>query len=348
MSGGDVAEQLATLADAIDLTEYEIEAYVAVIEHGELTASEIASETELPQPRVYDTVRRLADRGLVELRESRPLRVLAIDPAEAWADLQDNVAEVTEDLADRYVAPARENEGATLVKSRSSIFRYFREIIAVAEIELTIVLTPPLLDRFRDELRAAIERDVRISLIVAPAAAAPDPANFPYDAVATVARARRGVTTPVLAVADGEYSIYASQGAVQEDGNQYAAIFNRSALGFLVLGFFETVLWSTADLILRADPPARSLPRRYASLRRCIQDARDRDGRLFARVAGRDVVSGEHRQIAGAVASMRLSDNQEIATMEIDTEDGPVTVGGRVAAYEDIEAHEIELLDRPP
>ena len=85
-----------------DLGEYEVAAYLAVLDQGELTASAIADRTDIPQPRVYDTVRSLADRGLVELRESRPMKVVAIDPEEALSPAATALETLIGDLSDRY------------------------------------------------------------------------------------------------------------------------------------------------------------------------------------------------------------------------------------------------------
>ena len=80
----DLRDTLDHVGDRFNLGEYEIDAYLAVLEHGELTASDIADRTDIPQPRVYDTVRSLSDRGLVELRESRPMKIVAVDPDDAF------------------------------------------------------------------------------------------------------------------------------------------------------------------------------------------------------------------------------------------------------------------------
>ena len=58
----DLRMTLERVGERFNLGEYEINAYLAVLEHGELTASEIADRTDIPQPRVYDTVRSLSDR----------------------------------------------------------------------------------------------------------------------------------------------------------------------------------------------------------------------------------------------------------------------------------------------
>lgn len=338
----DLRVTLERVGERFNLGEYEIEAYLAVLEHGQLTASEIADRTDIPQPRVYDTVRSLSDRGLVELRESRPMQIVAIDPEDAFGNIQTSLTELVTELETRYTAPARDTEAVTLVKSRSTILRYIEEIVETAEYELVLSLTPDLLSRFYDELAAAIDRGVSIDLLVTPASQAPDPDEFDYLRVATIARARRGITTPVLAVADGDYSIYATQDALRDDRDRYGVIFNRSALGFLVSDFFGTVLWTTAETLV-ADGKRRPFPRRYASIRRAVKDIREFGGDFFASVSGRDIETGDTVVVEGKVADVTFEDTEEVASLVIETDEGRIEVGGLVAALEHVEGQEILL-----
>jgi sugar-specific transcriptional regulator TrmB len=343
----DLRDTMEWIGDRFDLGEYEIDAYLAVLGRGRLTASEIADYTDIPQPRVYDTVRSLDDRGLVELKESRPLRVIAVDPDEAFSEVQTSLTQMVEGLQSRYTAPARETEAVSLVKSRSTILRYFEEVIEDAEYELMMSVTPDLLRRFEDELSAAIDRGVGVELLVAPAHRAPDPGEFDYGRVCHVARTRRGITTPVMAVADGEYSIYATQDALRDDQDRYGVIFNRSALGFLVSGFFSTVLWTTTRETLYEDGGRPPLPRRYASIRRCVKDliarGADEGEDFYATIEGQDVATGAPRVVRGRVAAVEFEESEEVAGLIVETDEGQVTVGGQVAALEDVEAHEIRI-----
>ncbi|AEH37986.1 HTH-type sugar sensing transcriptional regulator TrmB [Halopiger xanaduensis] len=344
MAPDELRSTVERVGDRFNLGEYEIDAYLTVLEQGQLTASEIADRTEIPQPRVYDTVRSLSDRGLVELRESRPMKVVALDPAEAFDDVQNSLEQMIDELEARYTAPARDTEAVSLVKSRSTILRYLEEVITEADYELSLSLTPDLLTRFRAELEAAVQAGVSVDLIVTPAAEAPDPAEFDYESVATSARARRGITTPVVAVADGNYSVYATQDALRDDQDRYGVIFNRSALGFLVSGFFGTVLWTTAERTLGEDGSVRGFPRKYASIRRCVKDLIDEGGDFYATIEGRDVEVGGSRVVRGRILDISFEVSEEVAALTLETADGDrVTVGGRVAALEDVEAHEIHI-----
>jgi sugar-specific transcriptional regulator TrmB len=343
----DLRSTMERVGERFNLGEYEIDAYLAVLEHGQLTASEIADRTDIPQPRVYDTVRSLSDRGLVELRESRPMKIVAVDPESAFGDIETSLEELVDELTARYTAPARETEAVSLVKSRSTILRYVEEIIGEAEFELVLSLTPDLLRRFEEDLQAAVSRGVSTDLLVAPASRAPSPEEFDYQAVCTIARARRGITTPVLAVADGAYSIYATQDALRDDRDRYGVIFNRSALGFLVSGFYGTVLWSTAET-LSTDGAERPFPRRYASIRRAVKDLGELGFRgggeddLYASVSGRDIETGDPTVVEGQIVDTAFTDTEEVASMVVETPEGErVEVGGLVAALEDVEGQEI-------
>lgn len=341
MQEDDLRAGLEQVGETFDFGEYEVEAYLAVLEHGRLSATEIADRTSIPQPRVYDTVRSLAEHGFVELQESRPMKVLAVEPEEAFGEVRSSLDKLVDGLENRYTVPARDVEAVTLIKSRATILRYLREVIESAEYELLLSVTPELLSEFETTLREKRKADVTIQLIVSPAADVPSPDKYDYTEVATTARSRRGVTTPVVAVADGSFSLYATRGAMKGAEQRYGAVFNRSELGFLVSGFVSTVVWASSETLATATN--RTLPRRYASLRRCVEELRTLDGDLYAVVRGRDVLTGDPRSVEGPVVDTALDEQGSVAALSVETDEGVVDVGGRVASLEDVEAHEIRI-----
>ncbi|MCU4716922.1 HTH-type sugar sensing transcriptional regulator TrmB [Halapricum hydrolyticum] len=348
MASDDLLSSLEHIAERLDFGEYEAKAYLTILEHGELTAAEIAEYTDIPQPRVYDTVRSLSDSGLVELRESRPMKVLAIDPEEAFADYRDSLSSLVEGLNERYTKPAREAEGVSLVKSRPTMLRYLEDVIQSAEYELMVSLTPDLLERYHETLASVQSGGVAVEILLSPAAAVPSPEEFDYVDVATTVRTRRGVTTPIVAVADGEYAMYATREGIEGAEDRYGVIFNRSELGFLLSGFLNTVLWTTAETVVE-EPVADRFPRRYGTIRRCVADLSRLDGTYYASIDGRDVETGEHTLVEGKIVNVSSRSNWIAASIVVDTGDREIEVGGQVAALEDIEAHEIVVgRDGPP
>lgn len=270
MTDDDLQATLAQFTGQLDLCEYEIRAYLAILDGGAMTAAEIARAADIPQPRVYDTVRSLSESGLVELKETRPMKALAIAPDEAVGGIQSTLDDLVDDLSSRYSAPARGETGASLVKSRSTIVRYLGEVIDAAEYELLVSLNPTLFDRFADDLAAARDRGVVVELLLSPAIDVP--ATCDSLDVATAVRARRGITTPILAVADGSYAVYATRAALRGNGSgsRYGVVFDRAELGFLASAFFNTVLWTTADTVSTNGSDLTFPPslRHHATLRR--------------------------------------------------------------------------------
>lgn len=342
MTSEDLGDALARVNRRFDLNDYETDVYLAVLDHGRLTASEVADRTDVPQPRVYDTVRSLEERGLVELRESRPISVLAIDPTEAFDGVQSSLDSLVADLESRYTTPARSSEAATLVTSRSTIFRHLESTIEAAEYELTLSLSLDLVERFETELADRQAADVTTELLLTPAADAPPADEYEYPAIATAVRVRRGITTPVMAVADGTRAVYTTRDALAADTERYGVVFNRSALGFLVSGFFDTLLWTTADPIYE-NSDSRPFPRRYASIRRCVADLAGLDGDFRVVAEGRDTETGEHRSVCGPVTDIISDETGLTASIALETDDDTVTIGGQAATFEDIEIHEIRI-----
>lgn len=341
----DLNAALGRVAETFDFGEYEVRAYLTVLEGGEMTAAEIASEADIPQPRVYDTVRDLAAEGFLELRESRPMTVRAVDPEDAFNEVRSSLDDLVEGLEARYTAPSQETDAAAVVRSRSTIRRQLRQVIDRAEYELVLSLTPDLVGRFEEPLRAARENGVDVELLVSPESDVPDPETFDYGAVCTRARTRRGVTTPILAIADGSDAVYATRAALQGD-ERYAVVFGRSELGFLVSAFFETVVLPTTTTLSVAEEE-RSWPRKYATLRRCVRDLGEADQQFYATVHGRDVVTGEPRTVRGELVDWSAAADLSRASMTVATEQEETVVGGQLAALEDVEAHELEIGREP-
>jgi sugar-specific transcriptional regulator TrmB len=342
MAGDELLDSLERVSERFNFGEYEAKAYLTILEHGQVTASEISDYTDIPQPRVYDTVRSLGDVGLVELQESRPMKVLALDPDEAFDDLQSSLDTLVEGLEEQYTKPARGTEAVSLVKSRPTILRYLSEVIDSADYELMLSLTPELLDRFEGQLRSQHDDGVAIEALLSPAAEVPATDEYDYETLASTVKKRRGVTTPVVAVADGRYSIYATRESLKGDTDRYGVIFDRSELGFLVSMFMNTVLWTTAETVTE-DGEELEFPRRYGTIRRAIADIVTLEGDCYATIEGRDVLTGEQVVVEGAVVEANLTPSFEEASLVVETDDGRVTVGGQVAALEDIESFEVRI-----
>jgi HTH-type transcriptional regulator, sugar sensing transcriptional regulator len=79
----------------IDLgfSQYEAQAYVGLIGREPMTGYALSNITGVPQPKVYETLRRLAAKGVVAVTDGEPVRFAAIPAAQLLTDLESSFRE---------------------------------------------------------------------------------------------------------------------------------------------------------------------------------------------------------------------------------------------------------------
>lgn len=165
-------DRAITLLEELGLKQYEAKAFVALTRLPEGTAKRVSEISEVPRTRVYDAVRTLESKGLVEIQHSSPQRFRAVTVDEAANTLRSEYEERTDSLRDALASLDRETRdtetddthevwglsGTTAITNRS------RELLDEADREVVLVfgdrslVTEPLLGR----LAAAHQRGVAI------------------------------------------------------------------------------------------------------------------------------------------------------------------------------------------
>src|SRR5207237_6611199 len=88
-STDQVVERLARLGFSL----YEARTYVGLLAAGGSTGYSVANVTGVPQPKVYETLRRLVDRGAAVQSGVRPARYTAVPPEVILARLDGDFRE---------------------------------------------------------------------------------------------------------------------------------------------------------------------------------------------------------------------------------------------------------------
>lgn len=86
-----MAERAAAIAERLTrlgFSQYEARTYIGLLLADSATGYTIANETGVPQPKVYETLRRLVDRGAAVLLDERPARYAAVRPELLLAALE--------------------------------------------------------------------------------------------------------------------------------------------------------------------------------------------------------------------------------------------------------------------
>jgi sugar-specific transcriptional regulator TrmB len=69
----------------IGLNTYEIDAYFALLEGGQMTAMEISKKAKVPYSKIYEVLNSLKEKGWIKSTESRPNKYYPLPPMEALA-----------------------------------------------------------------------------------------------------------------------------------------------------------------------------------------------------------------------------------------------------------------------
>ncbi|MHA2177428.1 MAG: TrmB family transcriptional regulator [Candidatus Thorarchaeota archaeon] len=66
----------------LGLTEYETQAYLALVSGGQMGASDISAKSKVPYSRIYDVLGRLEDKQFIIVKRGRPTKYVAKSPTE--------------------------------------------------------------------------------------------------------------------------------------------------------------------------------------------------------------------------------------------------------------------------
>jgi sugar-specific transcriptional regulator TrmB len=75
-----MSEKIKTLLKKVGLTDYEVNAYIILLEKGALTAKQISYGAQIPFSKVYQVLNSLEEKGWIEVSRKRPSRYIPKSP----------------------------------------------------------------------------------------------------------------------------------------------------------------------------------------------------------------------------------------------------------------------------
>ena len=139
-------EARKTLRD-IGLTSYETRAYLALIESGGMTASQVSERSDVPYSKIYETLNSLQRKGWIETKKGRPTRYYPKAPSEAFQAtrlrLEENISlwnqAVIEELQPLYERREfREKPDVWILRGEASVVAKLQEMVDGAKKELMV------------------------------------------------------------------------------------------------------------------------------------------------------------------------------------------------------------------
>jgi sugar-specific transcriptional regulator TrmB len=135
--------------EGIGLTEYEAKVYVAMVKHGEQTASDLSKNAKVPRGRIYDVLERLAQRGFCTLEQGSVRKYSPTHPDIAikraveerelqWHQNKAKAIDIASLLLPIYTSslerqPSDPTKFLTVLTSKPAIIQKFNELVASAK-----------------------------------------------------------------------------------------------------------------------------------------------------------------------------------------------------------------------
>lgn len=139
MSESSLASDLKTLG----LTDYQAKSLLALMTIGVGTPRDVATQSGIPYPSAYDSLRSLAQKGWVEVANTRPAVYRVKEPSAMKEKVLDNVSDLFGKLQNRYENIRNDSTKPELIytiQGRDSVRRKVIEILLSAEKEIVIVI----------------------------------------------------------------------------------------------------------------------------------------------------------------------------------------------------------------
>jgi len=150
----------------LGLTDYETRAYLALLEHGVLTASQISENADVPYSKVYETLTSLERKGWIETEKGRPGRYYPKAPSEALTTAKMQLEEkvktwektVTNELQPFYEKrEIREKPDIWILRGELSTITKLREMLEKTKNEL-MVAAPVFPKALADSILPLLQR----------------------------------------------------------------------------------------------------------------------------------------------------------------------------------------------
>ncbi len=163
---------------AMGLNAYEVDAYLALLESGQLTAMEISREAKVPYSKIYEVLNSLKEKGWIKSSETRPFKYYPKSPLEATAftkqRLEDKylgweqtVAEALQPLYEKRELVERPD--ILILHGQQAIIVKLEEVIKKANKEIMIaapVFAKPIMAS-ADQLFVGLKKNVTVKLMAA-------------------------------------------------------------------------------------------------------------------------------------------------------------------------------------
>jgi sugar-specific transcriptional regulator TrmB len=161
------------------LNAYEIDAYIVLLEIGQMTAMEISQEAKVPYSKMYEVLNSLKEKGWIKSSESRPFKYYPVPPLEAtrftklrledkYAGWENTVAETLQPLYEKRELVERPD--MLILRGQQAVLSKIEEVLKKAAVEIVIAapeFAKPVIAMAEPLLGSGLKKTVSVKLMAA-------------------------------------------------------------------------------------------------------------------------------------------------------------------------------------
>lgn len=160
--------ELLPMLQRLGFTEYEAKVYLALLKHSPLTGYAVARRSGVPRSKVYEVLHGLVERGEVLVSYGEPTQYAPLPVKELIARRRsgtESLLRAAEDALEDYAADDAGNNLIWTISGREQILARMREVISRAQQQILLEVWPEDSPEIRDDLAAAAQRGVEITIM---------------------------------------------------------------------------------------------------------------------------------------------------------------------------------------
>jgi len=161
------------------LNAYEIDAYIVLLEGGQMTAMEISQQATVPYSKMYEVLNSLKEKGWIKNTESRPFKYYPVPPLEAtrftklrledkYLKWENTVAENLQPLYEKRELVERPD--MLILRGQQAVLTKLEEVLKKASMEIVIAapeFAKPVITLAEPLLGSGLKKTVSIKLMAA-------------------------------------------------------------------------------------------------------------------------------------------------------------------------------------
>ncbi len=161
------------------LNAYEIDAYIVLLEGGQMTAMEISQQATVPYSKMYEVLNSLKEKGWIKSSETRPFKYYPVPPLEAtrftklrledkYLNWENTVAENLQPLYEKRELVERPD--MLILRGQQAVLSKLEEVLKKASLEIVIAapeFAKPVIALAEPLLGSGLKKTVRVKLMAA-------------------------------------------------------------------------------------------------------------------------------------------------------------------------------------